>query len=267
MPISAQRKPIIIIGGTVLAIVLFLGYLGTQEYAPAKVEARQQAKAVDPLTLSTSEQITLGLKAAPALVDQYDGLSTDATQKELLNRVGSLLAGHEMVGKAGWQFQFQLLAEPDVLNAFVLPGGQIFVTTGLLNRIRTEGEVAALLAHQIAHVLARDAITKLAVDMKETGADVTGADAQGLMVSQLVGLNFTTAQETAADALALKLMSDVGYSPNAMLGLLQVLGTAYYAGAQVEYFTTHPNPASRVADIQARIVELFPQGVPENMSK
>ena len=268
MAIAAKRKQFLYIGGTIFAAIALLVYLGTQEYAPETAAPAAEASApVNPLALTQSEQITLGLKAAPALVAQYDGISTNQQQKDLIMRVGSAIAGNEAVAKAGWKFHFQLLAEPDILNAFALPGGQIFVTTGLLNRLTTEGEVAALLAQQIAHVMNRDAITKLAADMASSGLASSGANMQEVMVSQLVGLTFTTAQEAAADQMAIKLVYETGYNPNALLGLMKILATAYYAGAQVEYFTTHPNAADRVKAIQQGIATAYPEGVPDTMSK
>lgn len=263
----SKRSQFILIGGTVFAVLALLAYLGAQEYAPKSESGKGAGKPIDPRTLSQSEEITLGLKAAPGLISQYDGVSINPEQKALVMRVGSAIAGTELAAKAGWKFQFQLLAEPDILNAFALPGGQVFMTTGLLNRLRTEGEVAAVLAHQIAHVLARDAVKKLAVDMGGDAAGLGGDDVMGLMAGQLAALRFTTEQETAADLAAIRLMSDTGYNPNALLGLLQVLSTAYYAGAQVEYFSTHPNPEGRVKAIQEAVAKQYPQGVPESLSE
>lgn len=261
-----KRNQFILIGGTLIAVIVLLAYLGAQEYAPGKAEEKAAAKEVDPTTLTQSEEIQLGLKASPALVQQYKGVSTNTDQNALVMRVGSAIAGTEDVAGAGWKFQFQLLAEPDIINAFALPGGQIFVTSGLLNRLTTEGEVAAMLAHQIAHVIARDGVKKLAADgTASTG--LANEDTMGLLASQLVGTNFSSQQETAADLLAVKLMGDTGYNPNAMLGFIKILATAYYAGSQVEYFTTHPNPTDRVKAIQAAIAAAYPAGVPDSMSK
>lgn len=268
-----KRRRIVLGALAVVGAIALLVYLGAQEYAepeeaPAATAAGAAAPSFDPMKLTPSDEITLGLKASPGLVAQYDGLSTVADQKDLVMRVGSAIAGTETVAKAGWKFQFQLLAEPDALNAFALPGGQIFMTTGLLNRLKTEGEVAAVLAHQIAHVLNRDAVMKLAADLgTDGGAGLSGAELEGFLSSQLGSLRFSTAQETAADRLAVKLMGDTGYSPKAMLSLLKTLATAYYAGAQVEYFQTHPNPATRVKDIEAAIAAAYPNGVPESMSE
>lgn len=265
-----KRRRIILGIAAVVGAIALLAYLGAQEYAP-KSESKAgdaPAAAFNPATLTQSNEIALGLKASPALVAQYDGLSSSADQKALVMRVGSAVAGTETASKAGWKFQFQLLAEPNILNAFALPGGQIFITSGLLNRLLTEGEVAAVMAHQIAHVLSRDAVKKLAADMGAEGAPVLNADEmEGFLSSQLVGVHFSTEQEAAADALTVKLLRETGYSPNALLGLLKILSTAYYAGAEVEYFTTHPNASNRVAAIQAAIAKEFPDGVPDTMSK
>lgn len=265
-----KRRRIFLGAGAVIGAMALLVYLGAQEYAP-KSESRESGKpvpAIDPAKLSQSDEIALGLKASPSLAAQYDGISANPDQKALVMRVGSLVAGGETASAAGWKYQFQLLAEPDILNAFALPGGQVFITTGLLNRLQTEGEVAAVMAHQIAHVLNRDAVKKLASDTGAEGTPaLTGADMDGFLSSQLASLRFSTAQETAADALAVKLMGETGYSPKALLGLLKILSTAYYAGAEVEYFSTHPNPTDRIAAIQAAIAAAYPEGVPETMSE
>lgn len=262
---KTQRKQLVMILGTILAVLALLAYLGAREFS-GKHEAADEGKPINPLTMSKTDEITLGLKAAPALIDQYKGVSTNPDQKALVMRVGSAIAGTEMVKAGGWKFQFQLLAEPDIIDAFALPGGQVFVTTGLLNRMHTEGEVAAVLAHQIAHVLNRDGMKKLAADAGAVGG-LSGEEGMNLMATQLVGLRYTAEQEKSADALAVKLMGETGYSPNALLGFFKILGTAYYAGSQVEYFTTHPNSATRVKDIQAAITAVYPDGVPDSMSK
>lgn len=258
-----KRRHVLIIGGILVALCAFLAYWGAHRTSGA--DADKAGVAFDPTSIGKNEELTIGLKAAPALAARYGGLSNDAAQKALVVRVGQKLAATTIATKAGYRFTFDLLAEPNILNAFVLPGGQVYVTTALLNRVRTEGELAAVLAHQVAHGLARDALVQLAASMPaETTSE---ASREGALVSQMQTMRYTTTQETDADALALTLMSQAGYSPSAMLGLLQVLSTAYYAGAQVEYFTTHPNPPTRVADIQAAIKALYPQGVPVVLSK
>ena len=78
---------------------------------------------------------------------------------------------------------------------------------------------------------------------------------------------FNAAQESAVDSRALKIMSDSGYNPNAMLGMLEVLTAAYTAGADAQFFTSHPSADGRVEAIQAAITKLHPNGVPEILSK
>lgn len=260
----ANRKPVMIVGVVLLLALLLLAWLGTREYAEGDAP-----RGLIPTRLTHSEQTMLGIKAAPILITNNGGISNALDQKALVQKVGAALVAPKDVARAGWKFQFHLLAEPDILDAFALPDGQIFITTGLLNRLTTEGQLAAVLAHQVAHVLARDAMRQLAVELQEEGVIIGAEDPQGLdlLARRMATLRYSTAQETAADAQALGLMAESGYNPEATIGLFRVLSAAYYAGAQVEYFRTHPNPAGRMEAIQAAIAEQHPKGVPDYLSE
>lgn len=266
-PTMRKRLRLVIAAIVVLAALGMLAWLGTREHTPSSTSTTG-GRTVDPIKLSESQEIALGLTAAPEIISLRGGLSTDATQKELVTRVGQAVANGRTAGRTKWRFQFQLLAEPNILDAYALPGGQIFVTTALLNRLQTEGELAAVMAHQVAHVIERHSVKKLAEDIG--GVDATGLPGEtptSLMATQLVSQSFAPAQETRADLLGLSLMAEAGYNPQATLGLFKILATAYYEGAQVEYFRTHPNPEGRIKAIQDSIAQRYPNGVPDFLSE
>jgi predicted Zn-dependent protease len=138
--------------------------------------------------------------------------------------------------------------------------------------LKTEGELAAVLSHQMAHVVARDTAKELATKQLTAGLvnakdDAAASTEMHMLAVQLSEWKHNQAAELAADTQAVGYMSAAGYSPNAMLGLFRVLSTSYYAGAPVPYFTTHPNPASRLDNIKQAIKALYPDGVPENLSQ
>lgn len=190
------------------------------------------------------------MAVANAISATFKGESADATQRALVERVGLAIAQNSDAKLAPTKLKFRLLAEKNAINLYALPTGEIFVTTALVNRMKTEGQLAAALAHGVAHGMVGDAPMPL--------PNTTPQSPQW---------NYTLAQEAAADKLALKLMSQAGYDPNAMIGMFSVLAEAYQAKADVAFFITHPNDRDRLTHIQEAIVALYPSGVPAALSK
>ncbi len=248
--------------GVMLAL-LILGVIALLMLMGLRHGRQQSAQAAIP-TLTQTQEIALGQQAAPALAALHGGLG-DADHQKMVSRVGQHIVSVSDAARLGWRFEFHLLAEPNILDAYSLPGGQIFITTALLNRLQTEGELAAVLAQQVAHVTARD----VAHTLKAQGltAAILGSGDISQLVPEVVKFTFTPEQELKADTEALKLMSQAGYSPNAMLGVMKILSTAYYAHADVAYFTTHPNAKNRIENITGGITSLYPTGVPGNLSE
>jgi predicted Zn-dependent protease len=261
-----QPKAAIVFGLVVVVAMGLLAWLGMRQHTPREDEKPAAAKTA-PVKLSQSQEVVLGLQAVPQLEQKYGGLGSDAQHNALVNKVGQAIVARSVPAQTGIEYHFYVLAEPNILNAFALPGGQIFITTALLNRLQTEGQLAAILAHQIAHSVkshgAKHVTQGLTNDALITGGDTL----QASMVGQLAALRYSTAEETEADALALKMMSDAGYDPNAFLGVLKILANAYYAKAQVEFFTTHPNDPKRLELVQSVIAALYPTGVPKTLSQ
>ncbi|MFM9890440.1 MAG: M48 family metallopeptidase [Rickettsiales bacterium] len=178
------------------------------------------------------------------LAATYGGLSSNATQQELVTRVGTHLAGSGDVAKLGRSFRFYLLADQARNNVFAMPDGSIFITNLLLNHLKTEGQVAALLAREMAHVTARHTPQYL----------VTGI------------LTYSEKEERVADQLAVHTMAQAGYDPrtlNATLGMLGELN----AKTPLEFFATHPGSDGRTDRIDDAIAQQFPNGVPDSLSK
>lgn len=259
-PPTPSRRPILFIGIGILLAMIFLVWLGIKQHTPAD-------PATVPLKLSQSQQVLLSTKAAPQLLAQYGGVSTDATQTELVRKVGTAIIGRSKAAQTGVSYSFILLAEPNILNGFSLPGGQVYITTALLNRLQTEGQVAAMIAHEIAHVAKGFSAKNVTQGLNGNALEQGGTTLEDSMAQQLVSMKFTPEQETQTDALALQMMGDAGYDPNAFISALRILATAYYDKAQVEFFTTHPNSATRIEDAQAAIGKLYPEGVPNTLSK
>ena len=133
----------------------------------------------------------MGLQSAPQMAAQMGGLTQDARARQLVAAVGAKVVAGSVAAKSGYPFKFHTLADPRTVNAFALPGGQIFITMSLLSRLETEGQLAAVLAHEVGHVIARHSAEHIAKDQLTQG--LTGAFAMGAgsmsaaQIGQMVG--------------------------------------------------------------------------------
>ncbi len=257
----------------VMAGFALFRYFGTEQ-TNATTGERQH------IGISPSQEIALGLQAAPQMANQYGGLSTDEKGQALVERVGESVLSRSTAGKSPYRFQFHLLADKQTINAFALPGGQVFVTDGLLHRLRSEGQLAGVLAHEITHVVGRHSAEHLAkqeLTQGLTGAAVLatydpnnpssrGSAAVAAAVGSLINLRFGREDELEADRRGVQFMSEAGYDPKSMVGVMEVLKEAGGSrGRSPEFFSTHPNPENREDKIRAAIGQLYPGGVPSGM--
>ena len=252
----------------VIAIVSLVTYFGTTSENPLTGEKQRVA-------LKPEEEIALGLKSAPEMAAQMGGLSANAEAKALVQRVGAQLLRDSFASKSPYRFSFNVLADPKTINAFALPGGPIFITEGLLRRLRSESELAAVLAHEIGHVIARHSsehLAKAQLTQGLIGAAVVGtgdySTAQiGQVVGSLINMRYGRDDELESDALGIRIMSEAGYDPRAMLRVMETLAKASGGSRQPEFFSTHPHPENRQERIREEIAKRFPQGVPAGLKK
>ena len=137
-----------------IALFALVGYFTKTTVNPITGETQRVA-------LTPEEEVALGRKAAPEMAAQMGGLSRNAEARALVQRVGGKLASGGFAARSPYKFSFHVLADPKTVNAFALPGGPVFITEGLLRRLRTEGELAAVLGHEVGHVLARHSSERL----------------------------------------------------------------------------------------------------------
>lgn len=270
---GASLLPRLIIGA-IIAIISLVTYFSAQQFNPVTDETQH-------IDMTVEQEIALGFQAAPEMAEQYGGLDSDANAQALVERVGSELVARTEAGTTPYQFEFYLLADPQTINAFALPGGPVFVTRGLLDGLETEGQLAGVLAHEVGHVVARHSaehIAKARLTEGLTGAAVIAAydpddpssqrTAQvALLIGQLVNLKFGRDDELESDRLGVQFMAESGYDPRAMIRVMQILAAASEGARPPEFFSTHPDPDNRIARIEAAIAEQFPNGVPEGLQK
>lgn len=231
--------------------------------------------------ITVEQEIALGLQAAPEMASQYGGLHSDQVAAAKIKEIGQKLLQNSKAGQTPYRFEFHLLADEQTVNAFALPGGQIFITAGLLKKLGTEGQVAGVLGHEIGHVVARHSAEQLAKAKLTQG--LTGAAAiasydpenpasqsgavVAAMVGKLLNMRYGREDELESDRLAVALTAQSGYNPQAMIQVMRILEEASGGASGPEFAQTHPNPGNRVAEIERAIQAQYPNGLPAGLQE
>src|SRR5215208_5286064 len=219
------------------------------------------------IDITVEQEIALGLEAAPQMAQEFGGLDENANDQAIVDEIGNRVVQSSPAGSSPYEFDFHLLDDDQTINAFALPGGQIFITRALYDKLQTEGQLAGVLGHEIGHVVGRHSaehIAKAKLTEGLTGAAVIAAydpnnpssasRAQiAALIGQLITLKFGRDDELEADYLGVCFMSDTGYDPNEMVGVMQILASADTGNRPPEFFSTHPNPENRIQRIESAI--------------
>lgn len=262
-----MRHPRLVIAA-VIALFAVISYFGTTTENPLTGEKQRVA-------MSAEQEIALGLRTAPELAAQMGGVSRNREAVARVQRVGETLVRESFAARSPYRFSFHVLADARMVNAFALPGGPIFITEGLLRRLESEGELAAVLGHEIGHVIARHSSERLAKQQLTRGllsALVVGSgDYSAAQIGQIVGgmitMRYGREDELESDALGIRIAAEAGYDPRAMIRVMEVLAQASGGSQQPEFFSTHPAPENRAARLRDEIARQFPQGVPAGLKR
>jgi beta-barrel assembly-enhancing protease len=215
---------------------------------------------------SIEKEIALGKQLAEE-VKRQARVNNDPLISEYVNRVGQTLARNS---DAKVPFSFQVV-EDEAPNAFALPGGFVFVNTGLLKIADEEDEFAAALAHEIAHVAARhltcQATKEQLLTMLSLSAGAVLGGWGGVLARQGMGIampaafmKFTRANETEADYLGLQYMYAAGYDPNGAVSMFEKLEMLQRQkpGTVSRIFASHPMDSTRIDKAQEEIQRILP---------
>jgi predicted Zn-dependent protease len=241
----------LIIAAAVVVFTLY-SYFSKTQVNPVTGEKQR-------VSLSPEEEIQLGLRSAPQMAAEFGGLHPDRSVQEKVKKIGKNLISKTEAGRSPYQFDFHVLADARTVNAFAVPGGQIFITMGLLNKLKSEDEIAGVLGHEIGHVIGRHSAEQMAKgDLLEglagaagvAGGDYTSAQT-ARYIARLVDLSYGRSDELESDDFGVKYMIDAGYKPEALLKVMAVLAESSGSGA--EFTSTHPSPANREEKIKEAI--------------
>jgi len=248
-----------------IALVSLVTYCTRTEKNPVTGEKQR-------VNMSVEQEIALGLQAAPRMAQQHGGLHPDQKLQDYVDRVGNKVLQGATGGKTPYKFDFHVLADAQTVNAFALPGGQIFITAALLRQLKNEDQVAGVLGHEIGHVINRHAAEHMAkqrLTQGLTGAAVIASydprrpatmrtAAVAALIGSMINMRFGREDELESDRVGVAYMAESGYNPEALIGVMEVLAASGGNGRRPEFFSTHPNPANRVANIRKAIDEYAP---------
>jgi beta-barrel assembly-enhancing protease len=224
-------------------------------------------------SISEDEEIAMGERIMAGVLGAAPLHANDRIQR-YVNQVGRWIASRSERPNLPWRFA---VLDSPIANAGAAPGGQIYITTGLLFRMRSESELAGALAHEVAHVVQKHHLNAYSQKFKSNlikaglGAAVdskvkVGGGALGQAGKTMVmdfGMDVATSmiltpldrsEEEQADRMGMALAARAGYDPYGLPTVLQILQevSAEQSGISV-LFATHPTPSSRIASLDSAL--------------
>jgi predicted Zn-dependent protease len=259
----------------ILGLVFVLGglfsYFGNTDINPVTGEKQR-------VQLTPRQEVILGMQSRQKMAAQHGGLYPSETLQAYIDQVGERVVQRSDAAKSPYPFEFHLLRDTRTINAFALPGGQVFITAALLGKMNSEAQLAGVFGHEIGHVVGRHGAEHLAkqqlgsslinaVGIAASGGDDGGQSAAAIAsaVNNLVDLKYGRKDETESDKFGLQYMIQAGYDPRGILEVMQILAQAGKGGRQPEFLSSHPDPGNRFENLQAMIKRAFPNGLPSGL--
>lgn len=220
--------------------------------------------AVNPITgeeqfmlVSEDQELQIGQKYAPEIEKQMGGKIRNEVIQNYVDNVGQKIA--RVSHRPDLHYHFTAINHKSI-NAFAMPGGYVFVTKGMLEKLDSEAELAGVLSHEITHVVGRhsaEAISRQAgLQMLLTTAAAStgsaGAAQAADVAQQIIGLQFSKEDERQADLTGMDYMVAAGYDPHGMLEAMQMLQREEQS-APIDFLSSHPSSQNRLAYLSQRI--------------
>ena len=222
------------------------------------------------LMVSPEREQTLGYQAF-SQIQKHSPQSTDQALQARVREVGERIA--RAADRPDFHWEFVVFQNDKVANAFCLPGGKVGIYSGLFKYIRSDADLATVMAHEVGHALARHAGERLsqarlaqiggtALNVGLAAIGVGGAAGslamQGYGVASKMGvlLPYNRVQESEADRIGLILMAKAGYDPEAAVRFWEHFASEKKDKAQLpQFLSTHPSDASRIQALRALVPE------------
>ncbi|MBP0121506.1 MAG: M48 family metallopeptidase [Nitrospira sp.] len=224
---------------------------------------------------SEEKEMQFGLSAYREVLRSAP-LSDNAEINELVQRVGRRIA--VAANKPEYQWEFAVIQDDKMVNAFALPGGKVAIFTGILKHTKDDVGLATVVGHEVAHALQRHGVERMSrsildqiAQLGALGAAVSGSVNPGAMQGLLgaygvnVSLPFNRKQESEADYVGLRLMAQAGYDPREAVPFWermsgcprQMIGKVCFRSQQSipEFLSTHPSDLTRINQIESWLPE------------
>jgi predicted Zn-dependent protease len=210
---------------------------------------------------SDEKDVELGAQYAPQIERALGGRFPDENLQNYVNRIGQRIV--RFCHRPDIAYYFTVVDQRGV-NAFAVPGGHVFITSGLLEKLESEAQLAAILGHEVGHVVARDTMAALsrqlgmtallaAAAVGDRGGDLTQGTA---FISSVLTLQYSRDDEKAADLVGVAYMIQAGYDPQGAVETMRVLQELQTV-RRVEFFSTHPNPENRILYLDEHIRQRY----------
>lgn len=236
-----------------LLIILFSGCLSS-EYDPT---THQQEYFI----YSSESERAMGLKYSRMIKKELT-LIHDPRIIKRINRIGDSLV--EVCPRRELTYFFSAVDEDEV-NAFAIPGGHIYIYNGMLEELSSDDEVAAVLAHEIAHVVARHSIKRLQAAIGanilmlgslavQSEGNIDAVSSSSIVIATMMS-KYSQEDELLADKLAVQYMADAGYDPKAALAVMDILKKKEKESPLrfKSYFRSHPYTSARIKQIKEEL--------------
>jgi beta-barrel assembly-enhancing protease len=255
---------------TLIVAVVMAGFAVCKYYGQSSVN--EITGETQHISISPEQEIAMGVQSAPQMAHEMGGISRNQQAADIVKKVGQKVVQTSAAAHTPYKYDFHLLADQQTINAFALPGGQIFITEGLLLRLTTnrktlnEDMLAGVLGHEVGHVVARHSAEKLA--QMELAQGITGAVTMATYdptnpnsgyiaqsVANMIQLKYGRSQELQSDNLGVRFMIEAGYDPASLIGVMEILKQAAGPNRTPEFQSSHPDPENRKEAIEAAIQE------------
>lgn len=214
---------------------------------------------------SKDQDVQLGKESADQVRKQMTVIK-DPVLTAYVNRVGQRLVSSREAQASGFPFTFEVVADPSI-NAFALPGGPMFINTGLLRAVDNEAQLAGVMGHEMSHVILRHGTNQASksqlIELPALlGAQMTGSSMLGKLAQVGIGLGansvllkFSRTDESQADLMGSHLMAEAGYDPMQLARFFDKLNAN--GGQQApQFLSDHPNPENREKVIAMEVQRL-----------
>lgn len=216
------------------------------------------------ITMTSDQEIAIGLQSAPEMAQQHGGLYPDERIQSFVDAVGNKLVNSSIARDTPYKYDFHLLADHQTINAFALPGGQCFITYALFSQLN-EAQLAGVLGHEIGHVIGRHSAERIADSQTwqtaTMGATVGAGDLGSIVggIGQNTLLKNGRGDELESDELGVLFMIQSGYDPYEMIKVMEILKAAGGPNRAPEFQSTHPDPENRIEKIKEAIAKYSTQ--------